>query len=60
MTVCFKVSIAGSDFSYRPGEVALITDSLAEAWSASGVCDILASQQKIAAPKPKTFKKDKE
>jgi hypothetical protein len=57
MTVKFVVSIAGKDFSYRPGEVAIIADTLALAWVDSGVCELLASQEKVAV-KPKPSKKD--
>jgi hypothetical protein len=60
MTVKFICSIAGSDFSYRPGEVAIITDALAEAWTASGVCEIVARKEVIEPPKPKASKKDKD
>ena len=53
MTVKFLQSIAGSEFSYAPGQTADIDDDLSDAWIASGICEAVAREPS----KPKITKK---
>jgi len=48
--VKFLTSIAGHDFSYKPGDEATLEPQIAEAWEASGICQVLP-------PEPKESKK---
>lgn len=48
MRVRVKVSIAGADFSYQPGEIAALAEELAAAWLACGHAELLEEP----APEP--------
>lgn len=56
--VLIKQSIAGHEFSYKPGDIAELIDELASAWVQSGVA-VWAPKEKpkaetAVAPKPET------
>lgn len=53
MKIKILVSIAGSSFSYKPGDEPTIDDKEAERWIAGGIAE------KIAAPKKKAPAKSK-
>jgi len=44
--VKFLVSIAGNDFSFKPGDEAVIDGKLADAWENSGVAEIVETPKK--------------
>jgi hypothetical protein len=51
MKVTFIASIAGAEFSYKPGDQAVLDPKIAHAWIAAELC-VSAEQAKPADPKP--------